>query len=237
MQIKHCVTLDNNFAGCMSVATGVNWTTANEHCGTQSDSLVDILDVQNHFSYFNGLLPIWSSVKGQFTPWIAYRGCFYDQNICPSSTKENLTTTTSCHYLNINTVGNCYFECKSKNNTYGGCANNVHFFFGLKGTICLCMCNYNLFQTLSKSSKCNSMCRGSINNGECGGLNHFSMYESTTVALPDAHFGGFCLTCQSQSHSNHTMLYSRDCNTNTVGYCFSIYKSLLLQPLSSTFDS
>lgn len=228
--------LDNNFAGCMSVATGVNWTTANEHCGTQSDSLVDILDVQNYFSYFRGLKPIWSPVKGQFTPWIAYRGCFYDQNICPSSTKKHLTTTTFCHVLNGNSAGNCYFKCKSKNYTYGGCANNVHFFFGLKGTICLCMCNNNLMQTLSESPKCNYLCRGSISNGVCGGLNHFSVYESTTVGLPDARFGGFCLTCQSQSHSINTMLFSRDCNANATGYCIMRNGSLSLPPLNSTFD-
>lgn len=103
-----------NLAGCTSVSTGVNWTTANEHCGTQNDSLVDILDVQNHFSYFNGLYPIWSPAKGHFTPWIAYKGCFHDENLCWSATKKQFITTTSCHILNSNTVGNCYFECKAK---------------------------------------------------------------------------------------------------------------------------
>lgn len=57
-----------NLAGCTSVTTGVNWETANEHCRTQIDSLVDIRDLQNHLSYFNGIPPIWSSVKGHYTP-------------------------------------------------------------------------------------------------------------------------------------------------------------------------
>lgn len=68
----------------MSVATGVTWTIANEHCRTQTDSLVDILDVENHFSYFKGITPIWSSV-----------------NICWSATKKHLTKTSFCHILEI----------------------------------------------------------------------------------------------------------------------------------------
>lgn len=225
----------HNIAGCSSVTTGVNWETANEHCGAQSDFLVDIKDIQNHLFYFIGVPPIWSSVKGHFTPWIAYKGCFYDENLCWPSTKEHLTTM-NCHNLKSNTARNCYFECKSKNNTNGGCANNEHFFFGLNGTICLCMCNYNLMQTLSESFKCNYMCMGSIINGECGGLNYLSVYESTTVALPDAHFRGFCLTCQSQIHFNKTILYSRDCNANTAGYCITKSGVLSLQPYNSSFD-
>lgn len=43
-----------NFEGCSSDMTGVNWETANEHCRTQTDSLVDIQDVQNHISYLSG---------------------------------------------------------------------------------------------------------------------------------------------------------------------------------------
>lgn len=220
---------------CTSVTTGVNWEIANEHCKTQIDSLVDIRDLQNHLSYFKGIQSIWSSVKGHYTPWIAYRGCFHDDNLCLPSTKGYLTTTT-CHNLNSNTAGNCFFECKSKNNTNGGCVDNVHFLYGLMGTICLCMCNYNLMQTLSESSKCNDMCRGSISNGECGGLNSFSVYESTTVVLPDAHFRGFCLTCRSKSLYDNTMLYSRDCNANTAGYCIRRNGYLSLQPWKSTFD-
>lgn len=177
-------------------------------------------------------------MKGHFKPWIAYKGCFHDENLCWSPTKKQFTTTTSCHILNNNTVGNCYFECKAKNYTNGGCANKVQFFFGLKRTICLCMCNYNLMQTLLESTKCNFVCRGSINNGVCGGYtgNYFSVYESTTVVLPDTHFGGFCLTCQPQSNSNYTILYSQDCNANATGYCITRYKLLSLQPWKSTFD-
>lgn len=136
--------------------------------------------------------------------------------VCNKGTLDN---NDFCHIRNSNTAGNCYFECKAKNYTNGGCANNVHFFFGLKGTICICMCNNNLMQTLSESSKCAYICKGSISNGVCGGLNHFSVYESTTFALPEALFGGFCLTCHLQSHSNNTMMLSRDCNANAAGYC------------------
>lgn len=48
-----------------------------------------------------------------------------------------------CYVFNGNLVGNCYFKCKMRKNINGGCVNNVYFFFGFKGIICLCMCNYN----------------------------------------------------------------------------------------------
>lgn len=81
------------------------------------------------------------------------------------------------------------------------------------------------------------MCRDSISNGECGGLNSFSVYESTTVALPDAHFGGFCLTCRPQNHSMNTTLYGQNCNAIAAGYCIQRNGELSLRPFSSTFDS
>lgn len=224
-----------NHLGCTSVTIGVNWETANNHCRKQNYSLVDIKDVQNQYSYFKGLEPIWSSVKGHFTPWIAYRGCFHDENIRWLTTKHHLLKTI-CHILESNAPRNCYFECKSKNYTNGGCANNEHFFFGLMGTVCLCMCNNIIMQTLSESSECNRMCSESISNGECGGLNFFSVYESTTVELSDAHFGGFCLTCQAQSNSNFTMLYGKDCNANADRYCIMRNEFLSLKPVRATFD-
>lgn len=61
---------------CETDIKGVDLGTDNEHCRSQNDSLVDRHDVQNHLSYLEGLRPIWSSVKGHYTPRIAYRGCF-----------------------------------------------------------------------------------------------------------------------------------------------------------------
>lgn len=52
----------------------VNWEEANERCKSQNYSLVSIHDIRNHHSLMNGHSSIWSSVKGTFTPWIAYRG-------------------------------------------------------------------------------------------------------------------------------------------------------------------
>lgn len=48
---------------------------ANEGCKSQNDSLVSIQDIKNHNdSSVMEHYPIWSLVKGKFTPWIAYRG-------------------------------------------------------------------------------------------------------------------------------------------------------------------
>lgn len=50
------------------------WDEANDYCQTQNDTLVKIHDLRKlkHLD----LLPIWSSIRGKFTPWIAYRGTF-----------------------------------------------------------------------------------------------------------------------------------------------------------------
>lgn len=50
-----------------------DWEGADERCKSQNDSLVSIQDIQSN-SLRIGHFPIWSSVKGTFTPWIAYRG-------------------------------------------------------------------------------------------------------------------------------------------------------------------
>lgn len=105
-----------NIADCQSVATGVDWETTYKHCRSQNDSLADIHDVQNHDR--KTLPTIWSSIKGQFTPWIVYLGC-YEESVCKPLT-ESQVTQKSCLQINNNTVGNCYFECKSKNYSEGG---------------------------------------------------------------------------------------------------------------------
>lgn len=138
--------------------------------------------------------------------------------MCQSSTGSHLIKKT-CHIIQNNTVGNCYFECKSKNNSYGGCANNVNFFFGLQKSMCLCLCENTMIRNISQSAKCNISCGASITNGECGGIGYFSMYESMNVSLPDSHFRGFCLTCRQQSDTSNVLLYSIDCNENAMGYC------------------
>lgn len=223
-----------NIADCQSVMVGVDWETAYKRCRLQNDSLVDIQDVQNHVSYLKELPPIWSSVKGHFTPWIAYRGCFRE-SVCTLLTGSHLTKTT-CHILQYNTVGNCYFECKSNNFFYGGCANNVNFVFGLQESMCLCLCDNTIIKNISESAECNISCGTSISNGECGGIGYISMYESINVTLPDTHFGGFCLTCRQQSDPGNTNLYSIDCNEKARGHC-TMSDGRFPITLSSTFAS
>lgn len=139
--------------------------------------------------------------------------------------------------MNNNTVGNCYFECKSKNYLEGGCANMANFFFGLSKSLCLCLC-YNIqIQHISSSSKCNSSCGSSIDNGECGGVGHLSVYSVMNITVPEAHFRGFCLTCRSQSDPNSSQLYSMECNENITGYCVLENNTMSLQPIVSNFAS
>lgn len=56
-----------------TVERNFDWEVANVRCKSQNDSLVSIQDIQSN-SLRIGHFPIWSSVKGKFTPWIAYRG-------------------------------------------------------------------------------------------------------------------------------------------------------------------
>lgn len=51
-----------------------DWEEANERCKSQNDSLISIQDIKNDHSLMMVDSPIWSSVKGTFTPWIAYKG-------------------------------------------------------------------------------------------------------------------------------------------------------------------
>lgn len=138
-----------NIADCQSVATGVDWETAYKHCRSQNDSLADIHDVQNHDR--KTLPTIWSSIKGQFTPWIVYLGC-YEESVCKPLT-ESQVTQKSCLQIKNNTVGNCYFECKSKNYSEGGGAvQTLRIFSLVSRNLCVYVCvvtsNFNLFQTV-----------------------------------------------------------------------------------------
>lgn len=49
------------------------WDEANDNCKRQNDSLVKIHDLRK-LKHLEPL--IWSSLRGKFTPWIAYRGTF-----------------------------------------------------------------------------------------------------------------------------------------------------------------
>lgn len=203
-----------NIAG--SKLTGKDWISANEYCRSNNDFLPDIQDVKINLSHLRGRgAMIWSSVRGQFTPWIAYRGCFYE-NICRSFIGTHFAKST-CHHLENNTVGNCYFECKSKIYSNGGCANTANFFFALSEYVCLCLCDNTRIKNILESSKCNLSCGSSFDNGECGGIGFLSIYETINIMLPETHFGGFCLTCRQKSDPSDTQLYSRDCNENIAG--------------------
>lgn len=84
------------------------------------------------------------------------------------------------------------------------------------------MCDNIIVKHLSESVKCSFSCGTSFNDGECGGIGYFSMYEIMNITLPDTHFGGFCLTYRQQSESNKTMLYSLACNEEANGYCVMV---------------
>lgn len=114
-----------------SKPTGKDWKSANEYCRSNKDSLPDIQDVNNKLSYLRARgAMIWSSVRGYFTLWIAYKGCF-SKYLCRSLMGTHFTKST-CHHLENNSIGNYYFECKSKIYTNSGCANTGNFFFGFQ---------------------------------------------------------------------------------------------------------
>lgn len=128
--------------------------------------------------------PIWCSVRGQLTPWIAYRGCFYEKILERLSLTWTHLSTSSFHYLVNNSAGNFYSQCKSKNYTNGGFANKANVFFGLQKSACLCLCNNTNIPNISESVKCNFLCGTSIKNGEYVGLYYFSLYETMDIKLP-----------------------------------------------------
>lgn len=168
---------------------------------------------------------IWSSIKGTFTPWIAYRGC-YEGGSCGGN---------RCHRLVDNTVGNCYFECKAKTNNEGGCESTEQFYFGLQKGLCLCIC-YATELSISESANCNVSCAHGLTNGECGGYTYYSVYEVMTATMPNTSFGGFCLTCRMKNGSID--LSSIECDLTANGYCVvSNNKTTPVDIMTSTFDA
>lgn len=63
-----------SFTGSIHVPDKVDWETAYKRCESNSDSLVSIQDILTPHSPRMEYTSIWSSVKGYFTPWIAYKG-------------------------------------------------------------------------------------------------------------------------------------------------------------------
>lgn len=241
MSWLHCICRKKNFVTChfdisdsKPETTGKNWKAAHEYCRTQNDSLATIKDVQNNLSKLKGYPPMWSSIRGHFTPWIAYRGCFP----ITSYPFSKAVMERKKHRLENNNVGNCYFKCKLENGNYGGCVNNVKF-FGLQELMCFCLCDNFVRNHISESDKCRS-CETSLNDGECGGSDYISLYETMDIKISDAHFGGLCLTCRPQSDPSVNMsnLYSIDCNNNATGYCvLTNGDDSPISPTISTFAS
>lgn len=182
------------------------WEEANNRCKSQNDSLVRIHDIHNHQSIMIEYSSIWSSVKGKYTPWIAYRGC-YEGGLCEGH----------CDKLINNTIGNCYFHCKSNNYSEGGCADTEEFYFALQENLCSCLCDKTKLSKISESINCSLSCEQDINKGECGGKTFFSKYEVITVNLSKRSFRGFCLACRKQD--GRIQLSSMECDATANGYC------------------
>lgn len=70
MDVSHCIIKGSKSE---KVEWKANWEEANERCRSLNDSLVSIQDIRSH-PLTDGHFPIWSSVGGTYTPWIAYRG-------------------------------------------------------------------------------------------------------------------------------------------------------------------
>lgn len=136
--------------------------------------------MQKNLLHLRGVPPIWSSVRGQFTPWITHRGCFHETILVRWSLTGTNLLTSNFHYLFINSAGNCYFQCKCKNYTNGGCVNKANIFFGLQKCVCLCLYNNTNVPNILKY-KIQFFGGTSIYNSERGGFDYFSLYESMNI--------------------------------------------------------
>eukprot|EP00105_Crassostrea_gigas_P036642 XP_019920790.1 PREDICTED: uncharacterized protein LOC109617102 [Crassostrea gigas] len=116
-------------------------------------------------------LPTQSLLKGKYTPWIAYRGCYQISTLSTNQHKDHLM-------VHNNTVGNCYWECKMKAMRSNHCESNAKVLFGLHMSRCFCFCTAPVLSDLDLSDRCNVTCSpSSFEDGECGGQGHFSAYE------------------------------------------------------------
>lgn len=55
--------------------------------------------------------------------------------LCKGCYQGGPCSVNRCHFVVNNTVGNCYFDCKTKLKHEGGCADTEHFYFGLQVTL------------------------------------------------------------------------------------------------------
>nr|XP_019928677.2 uncharacterized protein LOC109620514 [Crassostrea gigas] len=116
-------------------------------------------------------IPVWSSVKGKYTPWIAYRGCYQISTLSTNQSTRSLM-------VNNNSVGACYWQCKMNALKKSLCENTTGIQFGLQKSHCFCYCKGPARRNLDQSDKCNITCSpSSFEDGECGGQGHFSAYE------------------------------------------------------------
>eukprot|EP00105_Crassostrea_gigas_P007265 XP_011421455.1 PREDICTED: uncharacterized protein LOC105324096 [Crassostrea gigas] len=116
-------------------------------------------------------LPTQSLLKGKYTPWIAYRGCYQISTLSTNQQNDHLM-------VHNNTVGNCYWECKMKAMRSNHCESNANVLFGLHMSHCFCFCTAPVLSDLDQSNRCDVTCSpSSFEDGECGGQDHFSAYE------------------------------------------------------------
>lgn len=99
--------------------------TLQEHCLTGNGSLIRLKNLNDSGSPIELLTrPMWSSVDGNDTPWIADIGC-YDITIAPHNHRQPPTQIAN------NTIEGCYLECHKD---YINCGKNESIYFALKVT-------------------------------------------------------------------------------------------------------
>ncbi|XP_062601354.1 uncharacterized protein LOC134263066 [Saccostrea cucullata] len=217
-----------NISDLYMTEASLTWNMAELKCKYQNKTLPSKVDINSYnFEAFE-FSSVWSSLRGPFTPWITSKGCYRKS--------QQFVWPFIQHSIPINTVGNCYQLCQSKDMYEGGCKSRNIFYFGLMSEICICICNVVPFYFLTDSQNCNIPCLSSIENGYCGGSNFISVYKKDFAQrnLDISKFYGFCLVCM---HNSSNIVYSgKDCREPTQGLCVDEYEVLSSMPFQRTMD-
>lgn len=185
--------------------------TLQEHCLTGNGSLIRLKNLNDSGSPIELLTrPMWSSVDGNDTPWIADIGC-YDITIAPHNHRQPPTQIAN------NTIEGCYLECHKD---YINCGKNESIYFALKESRSFCFCNIE--ELISHYNECDESC--SLDQ-QCRSENYYSVY--TEYAIENKGSDGFCLICSNRDKIPDANVSDFGCDGESVGMCgkFSIFHS------------
>uniref|UniRef100_A0A8W8NM25 WSC domain-containing protein n=1 Tax=Magallana gigas TaxID=29159 RepID=A0A8W8NM25_MAGGI len=197
----HSTLCSNISTDSQHSSSNLTRATLQDYCRSDNSSQIR-LNTLNTSGLLTELLirPMWTFVDGNYTPWIAYIGCF------------GISTLNQEHFYHTETIQNntaegCYLECQKENIS---CEQNQRLYFALKDSQCYCTCKIKEF--IANSNKCNKSC----SSDDACRSNYFNVYIEY---IPDYERSDeLCLVC-SKADTNIEAKFSFACDGESFRLC------------------